>query len=564
MRVSAAILFSLMIGGLGYLLLAGGCSEETPSTEADQTPPTVAIVNPIEDNVSGAEIRDSVDVIIQAHDAGGLEKIVLFTILHADSIPQKLGEITQPDSSDHYSLHWRTAMYSNGSTGALYAIAYDRAGNQTASEKVRVLVINTSGVGPPRPDFLVIPGEGTVDTQFLFDASVTSDDLRGPIDILVRWDFDGNGLWDIDTTQNVKAATLNITHMYAVPDTYNVVLEAYNDYFSLQPGGRPGRIVKQLIVKPESGYPNPNPEEPFVQVPAGTYPLAALACPPGMTCGGTDEDETLDDTLFVRITNPYFIGKYEVTNKLYADYLTAALHADTLITYDRDTYEIRSLLNGRVLLIIDSELTRIKYQFSDSSFWADERYLRHPVTGVTWYGASAYAAYYGLRLPTEAEWEIAARGDLIKPGHIFPWQPPDTIAADYANYAYSEDPYEYAGMAGSATPVGAYNGGPMDGFATMDAVGPFGTYDQAGNAAEWVKDWYSDQAYSKLYTTFTTSGNPPLDPQGSATDTGDGRVVRGGSSATYPSTLLRVTDRVAMAPYEKAPWLGFRTAYIEF
>jgi formylglycine-generating enzyme required for sulfatase activity len=348
-----------------------------------------------------------------------------------------------------------------------------------------------------------------------------------------------------------------------VPDTYHVVLEAFNNYYS-RDTGIPGRIVKELVVKPASGYPHPLPEEQFVQIPAGTYPFGALACPPEQQCGATDWDETLDDTLMVRITNAYHIDKYEVTNALYLKYLNSALGADTLITYDQDAGEVRSQIDGRILIVLDPAMTRLKVQFSDSTFWADDRYLQHPVTGVTWYGAGAYAAFYGLRLPTEAEWEIAARGGYIAPGPIYPWDPPGTIDPSHANYLHSGDPYEQGTATGQTNPVDGYNGLGMEGFPTLDAVSPSGTYGQAGNVAEWTKDWYSDLTYTELYRSYSASGSPPLDPQGPSKDSGaTQRVLRGGSFVNW-RWELRVTNRMATDPFTRTDWIGFRTAYIDF
>jgi formylglycine-generating enzyme required for sulfatase activity len=211
--------------------------------------------------------------------------------------------------------------------------------------------------------------------------------------------------------------------------------------------------------------------------------------------------------------------------------------------------------------VIDGSLTRLKYQVVDSTFWVDETYEQHPVTGVTWYGATAYATFYGLRLPTEVEWEIAARGMLVRTGYFYPWTPADVIDGAHANYRESGDPFELEGTAMSTTPVGRYDGTSLDVFPTAPAEGPFGTFDQAGNVAEWVNDWYSKDTYAGLYASFSQFGVPPIDPQGPTT--GVARVLRGGSYNHLPWEL-RVTDRQEVEPYEKAAWIGFRTAYTVF
>ncbi|MBD3235089.1 MAG: SUMF1/EgtB/PvdO family nonheme iron enzyme, partial [Candidatus Eisenbacteria bacterium] len=198
------------------------------------------------------------------------------------------------------------------------------------------------------------------------------------------------------------------------------------------------------------------------------------------------------------------------------------------------------------------DYTRVKFQFADSTYWADELYYDHPVTGVTWYGAREYAAFYGLRLPTEVEWEIAARGMRLGTQHLYPWEDFTEVDSTYTNYYGSDDPYE--GSRIPTTPVGAFNGSPLGGVLTEDAVGPFATYDQAGNAAEWCSDWYSSAVYDELEEEIGT----PIDPQGP--DFGTDRVLRGGSWAQFKDQL-RLTNRQAADPATTAPWIGFRTAY---
>jgi len=561
-RIGSGVVPIAMAFGLIYLFAAGGCSEESPPVQVDEDPPHVAIEQPVATSVYGATVEDSVRIFVAAEDNEAVERIELYLILHDETEPTLIGTLTEPDSTGSYSLIWETAAFENGSTGSIYAVAYDQAGNQSDSDKVPVLLINQSEIGPPVARFLVIPSEGSVTTLFEFDASVTVDALAEPIDILVRWDFDGDGFWDIDTTQNKKASEL-VTYSYAVPDTYTVIMEAFNEYYSLETGV-PGRTTKELVVKPESGIPDPPEAIEFIEIPAGTYPLGALECLPGEACGDTDEDETLADTLLIRLSNPYFIGKYEVTNEQYAVYLNSAFDADTLISYDRQSREVRSLESGKLLLVLDQALTRMKFQLVDSTFWVDEQYADHPVTGVSWYGASEFAGFYGLRLPTEAEWEVAARGNQLERGNFYPWTPATEVDAAYANYWNSGDPFEDAGSPRSTTPVGAYDGTAIEGtFATNDAVSPTGTYDQAGNVAEWVRDRYAANVYDALLAEYQ-AGNPPLDPQGpSAGGTATQRVVRGGSFMNR-NWDLRVTNRAAADPFRKADWLGFRVAYIEF
>jgi formylglycine-generating enzyme required for sulfatase activity len=557
MRSRSAAAFTLLVAGFVYLLWTGGCSEDQPTVNADQAPPVVLIQSPVATGVYGATVEDSTTILVRATDNDAIDHVEVWCAFHEDSVPRQIVSQATSVGDGLYTYAWTTAAITNGATGSLYAIAVDRSGNRTASEKVQVLIINQSQIGPPTADFVMLPPEGTVDTQFRFDPSVTADPLAQPVDILARWDFEGDGIWDIDTTGGNSAAQV-VSHIYAVPDTYVVKYEAYNRYYSV-PNHAPGRKERQLIVRPAHGIPDPQAE--VVPVSPGTYPIGALKCPSGGGCIPGDADETLSDTLMVRISTDFKIDKREVTNELYAKFLKAASEADTLMSYDDNTGEVTDLVTGRVWLVIDGSLTRLKYQVVDSTFWYDDIYKDHPVTGVTWYGATAYATYYGLRLPTEVEWEIAARGTLIRTGYFYPWTPADVIDGAHANYRGSGDPFELEGVAMSTTEVGSYDGTSLGGFPTALAQGPFGTFDQGGNVAEWVNDWYAADTYSGLYTTFSQFGLPPIDPQGPLT--GVSRVLRGGSYNHLPWEL-RVTDRQEAAPYEKAPWIGFRTAFTVF
>jgi formylglycine-generating enzyme required for sulfatase activity len=147
----------------------------------------------------------------------------------------------------------------------------------------------------------------------------------------------------------------------------------------------------------------------------------------------------------------------------------------------------------------------------------------YPVVGVDDTQAAAYCTFLGGRLPTEAEWEKAARGTDMR---VYPWgnaSPTCDLANSY-------------GCTGSPDPVGSHPTG----------ASPYGALDMAGNVEEWVSDWY-DASY---YAT-----SPTTDPQGPAT--GMHRVRRGGTFR-YVVPFLRCSNRGDMDPPGATPNLGFR------
>jgi formylglycine-generating enzyme required for sulfatase activity len=229
---------------------------------------------------------------------------------------------------------------------------------------------------------------------------------------------------------------------------------------------------------------------PMVIVPAGSFQM-------GYRDGEPDEQPVHQVNL-----DEFYMDQYEVTNTRYRACVEAGKCKPP---------EYTNSLERRGFLFIDG-------------YYDDMLYSRFPVIYVSWYMADAYCRWRGARLPTEAEWEMAARGGLV--GALYPWgnDGPDCSQANYS------------GCVGDTSPVGSY---PPNGY---------GLYDMSGNVMEWVADWYSSSYYE----------NSPTDQPGGPL-TGQYRGVRGGS-LVFSADDLRLSFRNGIEPGGTLHHLGFRCA----
>ena len=189
-------------------------------------------------------------------------------------------------------------------------------------------------------------------------------------------------------------------------------------------------------------------------------------------------------------------------------------------------HEVEILAGNRLHMPVEAEGLGIA--FDGNEYRPLPGLENHPMTAVTWFGALAYCEFNGGRLPSEIEWEKAARGADRRP---YPWG--YGISESNANYYHSDDPFDGldAGFGGT-TPIGFYNGQAYAGFQTSDSQSPYGLNDMAGNVWQWTGDVYE---------------NTHL------------RYMRGGSLASYAHDL-RIWTRNSAGPDYFSPNVGFRCA----
>jgi formylglycine-generating enzyme required for sulfatase activity len=225
----------------------------------------------------------------------------------------------------------------------------------------------------------------------------------------------------------------------------------------------------------------------MVRVPAGEFIMGRE---------GGDPDERPEHRVWL---DEFYIDRMEVTNRQFKAFCDAA---------------------GRV--------------YHNNPFWDHDYFLgqpESPVLGITWDQARDYCTWAGKRLPTEAEWEKAARGT---DGRLYPWGPAWQDSAANLAQMVGTDRYE------RSAPVGSF----------VRGASPYGALDMAGNVWEWCSDWYELDYYSK---------SPAKNPRGPA-NTPPWRVARGGSFSS-PKSDAEVPNRSKNDPAQPMHHLGCRCAW---
>ena len=323
--------------------------------------------------------------------------------------------------------------------------------------------------------FTVTPSTGGPMTVFSFDASASFSESGGKI--LYRWDWEDDGIWDTGFLNES-----HVTHSYNSLGYKTILLEIKDENENSQ------TFRREIFITVAS--------REMIHIPAGEFIMGSMK--------GNDDEKPLHRVYL----DDFLIGKYEVTNGQYVEFLNSVKRNDDGLGH---TY-------------LDFKITAIK-ENNDKTYKIAKGWEDHPVVGVSWYGAKAYAEWLGARLPTEAEWEKSARGT---DGRDWPW---GNLWSPEKCKSWDSEPHE-------TEPVGSY----------PDGVSPYGVNDLAGNVYEWVADWYQADYYSI---------SPASNPKGP--ETGGFKVCRGGSWVE-PKEECRSSFRFGQPPDNHDTDTGFRIA----
>ncbi|RMH73108.1 MAG: hypothetical protein D6675_03170, partial [Gemmatimonadetes bacterium] len=290
--------------------------------------------------------------------------------------------------------------------------------------------------------------------------------------------------------------------------------EQAKDFFEAAEAYSPGnQYLTQRIEECDQWLKHPHfSDVEFVTIPGGTYQMGDLW---GDTQGVEQvHTVTVDD---------FQIGKYEVTNAQYAAFLNE---------YGSDTVLSGPYRGKKMIYPFEPGLIQV-----GNKWMAQKGYEQHPVVMVTWYGAHTFCEFYGYRLPTEAEWEFAARerGKKVRFGNGENIARPGQINFN-SSPEYRQSYSEFGNNRQKSVPVNTLKPNSL------------GLYHMSGNVWEWCQDWFSE-----TYYTESESHNPQGPPSG------DLRVLRGGSWYSTPD-MVRASSRFGRSPDIRSSHTGFRVA----
>jgi len=545
------------------LLLTPALLPAQSTKKADTRPPTVRIIEPKTHIATTQPFR----VIAEAQDNRAVAKVIFYV----DGKP--VHEALTPP----YQFTFWVGFWADGKTHQLNAVAFDEAANRGVSNPVNITVAPSAAAIPRLiypvnnlviQDLARIPLHWKPErgAEFYIVAVSRTEDFSEIIFNLTTPD-----------TTTVTTALTEGTYYWAViaqNNVGNMSSWSYLRSFSLKAPAPPrlsvprsGFYFKGSEIPGFSWYSSPYATQyearialmnnPKVTVATqtcrdttttieglteGWYIWLVRACNVGGIWGDWSENRKFfktdpEITEFVKVpAGPFTFGpdkqiqtinydfeimKYPVTCQQFLHFLNQAYARNDINKKGMGYYVGDSFFPSGVYAYFDidndkSEIGDIHFDLESNAFVIENNdYLDHPIADVSWFGAHAFARWYGLHLPTEQEWEKSARGNT---GNDFPWG--TEIVCENANIAGCRR----HGYRNATTPVGQFNGQDN----TIDSPSPYGAYDMCGNVWEWTASLYGGKFASD-------------------------RVVRGGSFYETKATPSGRDELTTWFRYHKSP-----------
>ncbi len=480
------------------VMLFAGCSED----ETDNESPSVTITSPSD----GEGVTSPVTVTASASDNEG----VLEVIFYIDSVE------AGSDNEAPFQIDWDITGLDDLSWHTIYATAEDGSGNSASSAVVSVWINQTGW------DFtLAETGRTSSSVSLVWPSSP-----GGLGSFRLHYDTEPG----VDTTDNMGMSV----GLIDTSATVGGLLPETDYYFKvfLIVGTNMVNSNELMVTTDEAGALT------WITVNGGGYSRGAL--------DGSSGLEGAIPVRWIEISS-FQITETEITCAQYKEFMSAG-------GYEDSTYWS---VEGWEECISEGWTAPERWNEGSSGWLIGEEYPDNPVAGVSHYEAEAFANWIGARLPTEAEWEYAARGgegpdengDSYPDGNTYPW-----------GFNFSE---EISGEVVHCNFMNAYSD-PMpdslvDDFEDSAPVESFpsgeswcGAMDMSGNVAEWVSDWFSLDYYASA---------PAADPLGP--ETGEEKVIRGGSFISQSTNAdrgynLRTWRRDSRDADDRKKHVGFR------